>query len=82
MRSVSPIFSLKGHFKSFLHKLLPDPFFYPTPVYAYPIRYLLIDISLIGKQHCLCPLPFLGAVPAPVDDTDRLLIIFDDFNQG
>jgi hypothetical protein len=37
-------------------------------VHPYPFRYRFIGHLLIGKQEGLCPLPFLGAVFAPVED--------------
>jgi hypothetical protein len=65
-----PLFSFKGY--PLPGKQLPNTF-YPVPVHSCPLRYRFIGISLVGKQQRLCPLPFSGAVFAPIDDCRKPL---------
>jgi hypothetical protein len=68
--SAPALFPFKGY--TVPGKPLPNPF-YPAPVHSGPFRYRFIGISMIGQQQRLCPLPFLGAVFAPIDDCRKLL---------
>jgi hypothetical protein len=68
--SAPALFTFKGY--PVPGKPLPN-LFYPAPVHSCPFRYRFIGISPAGKQHRLRPLPFLGAVFAPIDDCRKPL---------
>jgi hypothetical protein len=75
-KDAGPAASLQGRSQTLLHKPQPQ-FLAPSSMHPNPVGDYLIGIPFVGKQQCLRPFAFLGAVFPLVDNfMKHFLFIF------